>query len=117
MTFIQSFRYSGQSKFEDAENLLYEGAVELFKRNQISSGSDLSKLYIEVLGKREQRTPEELEKAFQRIVQLYKYIPRDSPDFDAFKAQSMRWATSNEHPSGHPRLHQLLAYNLWSSKR
>lgn len=98
--------------------MLFEGANELFKRNQISSGTDLSKLYIEILGKSDScRSAEKLEDAFQRVAILFRWIPKESPDFDAFKASSIRWAASQEYPSGHPRLHQLLAYNLWSSKR
>ena len=46
----------------EAEDLLYDGAVELFKKKQISSGTDLSKLYIEVLEKRDDRTEDEREK-------------------------------------------------------
>jgi hypothetical protein len=54
-------------KFAEAEDLLYDGAKKLFKHNQLGSGSDLSKLYIEVLSKRQKRSDEELEKTFQRI--------------------------------------------------
>jgi len=111
------FRYSAQSKLTEAENLLFEGATELFKHKQISSGTDLAKLYVEVLEKRTERTSEEREIAFQRLAKLFKEIPIDSPDIDAFKAQTVRWAATQEHPSGHPRFHQLIAYNLWSSKR
>jgi len=55
----------------DAEDLLYDGAMELFKKKQISSGTDLSKLYIEVLEKGDDRTEEEREKAFQRLANLF----------------------------------------------
>lgn len=111
------FRFSGQAKFEEAEDLLFDGADKLFKCKQISSGTDLSKLFIEVLGKRNQRTQDELEKAFKRIAILFNHIPRESPDFDAFKATSIRWSSNQEFPSGHPRLHQYLAHNLWNLKR
>lgn len=92
--------------------------MELFKRHQISSGTDLSKLYVEVLSQSDSvRTSDQLEIVFQRVAELFRLIPKSSPDFDAFKATSIRWAASQEYPSGHPRLHQLLAYNLWSCKR
>ena len=61
-TWISFSRYSAQSKLSEAEDLLYDGAVELFKKKQISSGTDLSKLYIEVLEKRDDRTEDEREK-------------------------------------------------------
>ena len=60
-------RFSSQSKFKEAEDLLYDGATELFKSKQISSGTDLSKLYIEVLEKRNERSDDEYEEAFKRI--------------------------------------------------
>ena len=61
------YRFSSQSKFQDAEDLLYDGANELFKYKQMGSGTDLSKLFIEVLGKRDVRTDSEKETAFKRI--------------------------------------------------
>jgi len=111
------FRFSSQSKFQDAEDLLYDGANELFKYKQMGSGTDLSKLFIEVLGKRDVRTDSEKETAFKRIAVLFTHIPRDSPDLDAFKANAIRWSSNQENPSGHPRLHQLMAYDLWNLKR
>jgi hypothetical protein len=54
--------YSAQSKLSEAEDLLYDGAVELFNKKQISSGTEMSKLYIEVLEKRDDRTEDEREK-------------------------------------------------------
>jgi len=109
--------YFSQSKFQDAEDLLYDGANELFKYKQMGSGTDLSKLFIEVLGKRDVRTDSEKETAFKRIAVLFTHIPRDSPDLDAFKANAIRWSSNQENPSGHPRLHQLMAYDLWNLKR
>ena len=52
----------------EAEDLLYDGAVELFNKKQTSSGTDLSKLYIEVLEKRDERTEDEREKV--RVIKL-----------------------------------------------
>ena len=111
------FRYSAQSKFADAEDLLFDGAMKLFTHKQIGSGTDLAKLFVEVLEKTNERTSAELEKSYQRLAKLFREIPIDSPDIDTFKATTIRWAATQEHPAGHPRLHQLMAYNLWSSKR
>ena len=70
------FRYSAQSKLSEAEDLLYDGAGELFKKKQISSGTDLSKLYIEVLEKRDDRTEDEREKVhiFQHNIDKYNVV-------------------------------------------
>ena len=54
---------------------------------------------------------------FLFFCRLFNYIPRESPDFDVFKACSIRWSSNQQYPSGHPRLHQLLAHNLWNLKR
>jgi len=48
---------------------------------------------------------------------LYGNIPRENVDVDVIKATAIRWASTHEYPNGHPRLHQLLAHNLWSLKR
>ena len=73
--------------------------------------------FIEVLGKTSDRTSENFEKAFQRVAKLFGKIPRESAYFDNFKSQAIQWSSTENHSSGHPRLHQLIAYNLWSSKR
>jgi len=45
-------------------------------------------------------------------------FPVSSPDREQFKADALQWsAQSGQHPKGHPRLHQLLAYALWTKKR
>ena len=56
--------------------MLYDGAVELFKKKQISSGTDLSKLYIEVLEKRDDRTEDEREKVhiFQHNIVIHQEL-------------------------------------------
>ena len=118
MLFSQYFyRFSSQAKFSEAEDLLYEGSLNLFKHNQISSATDLALTYIEVLGKTNQRTKESHEKSYQRLAKLFEKIPRDSPYFDNFKSQAIQWSSTDQYSSGHPRLHQLIAHNLWSSKR
>lgn len=114
------FRYVGQQKFAQVEDLLYEGAVQLFNHKQTASGADLAKLYVQVLEKREDRDKHVLEEAFQRVARLYSFIPIDSPDKDAFMSHAMKWSSQvgKETTSpGHPRLHQLLAYALWTIRR
>ena len=116
----QCFRFSSQAKFGEAEDLLYDGSLELFKHNQVSSGTDLAILFIEVLGKSEttsERSSESFEKSFQRVAKLFDKFPRDSPYYDNFKSQAIQWSSSETYRSGHPRLHQLIAHNFWTSKR
>lgn len=42
-------RLLGQKKYGELEPMLYQGAITLFEANEIGSGTDLSKLYIQVL--------------------------------------------------------------------
>lgn len=111
------FRYSSQEKYSELEDLLYEGAVKFFTLNQNESGIDLSKLYLEILVKGG-KSPDET--SLQRISKLYMFFPWSSPDRESFKNDSVRWSSGGsggQHQKGHPRLHQLLAYALWSAKR
>lgn len=114
------FRFSSQAKFGEAEDLLYEGSLELFKHKQVSSGTDLAILFIEVLVKSEstnERSSESFEKSFQRVAKIFDKFPRDSPYYDNFKSQAIQWSSSETYRNGHPRLHQLIAHNFWTSKR
>jgi hypothetical protein len=45
-------------------------------------------------------------------------FPVSSPDRDQFKSDIIHWSSqAGQHPKGHPRLNQLLAYALWTAKR
>ena len=48
---------------------------------------------------------------------LYLLVPLSSPDRDGLLSSSISWSKSSVHPMGHPRLHQMLAYNLWNAQR
>ena len=109
------YRYSAQSKWTELETMLYDGAVTLFSHDQGGSGADLAKLYLEILEKSEIRPTEEIMKKIGRIYQL---TPSHLPDKENFKALALKWSLiDKQHPNGHPRLHQLFAYELWRSKR
>ena len=109
------YRYSAQNKWLELENMLYDGAVKLFNHNQGGSGADLSKLYLEILEKAEFKPTEEIMK---RVGKLYQLTPSNLPDKDNFKAQALKWSLiDKQNPNGHPRLHQLFAYELWRSKK
>ena len=47
------FRYTGQRKFEECLNLLYDGAIKLIAKKQETSGADLGLLLVDTLEKRE----------------------------------------------------------------
>ena len=109
------YRYSAQNKWTELENMLYEGAVKLFNYDQGGSGADLSKLYLEILEKAEMKPTEEIMK---NVGRLYQLTPSNLPDKDNFKALALKWSLiDKQHPNGHPRLHQLFAYELWRSKK
>ena len=57
-------RYIGQRKYEELERMLYDGAVLLFSHDEVASGTDLAKLYIDTLNEAE-ASPEEIH--FTRI--------------------------------------------------
>ena len=57
-------RYIGQKKYEELQSMLYDGAVLLFTHEEVASGTDLAKLYIDTLNEAE-AVPEEIH--FTRI--------------------------------------------------
>ena len=57
--FVILYRYIGQKKYEELQGMLFDGAVLLFSHQQVASGTDLAKLYIDTLNEAES-SPEEI---------------------------------------------------------
>lgn len=109
------FRYVGQHKYQELETMLYDGAILLFSHNQVESGLDLAKLYVETLKEGEFK-PEDSK--FVKICRLYDEIPCDNVDKASFLSTCLRWSSYNPGTSvGHPRLHQHIAYLLWKQRK
>jgi len=109
------FRYMGQKKYIDLETMLYDGAILLFSHKQVESGLDLAKLYVETLKEGEFK-PEDPK--FQKISRLYDEIPCDNVDKSAFLTSCLKWSTiETGSVTGHPRLHQFIAYSLWRKRK
>jgi len=108
------FRYLGQKKYAELESMLYDGAVLLFSKNEIASGIDLAKLYVDTLKEGEQE-PEDIH--FQRISKMYGLIPRDNVDKPVYLSACLKWSNESGSVVGHPRMHQHLAYALWDEKQ
>jgi len=107
------FRYLGQKKYTELQTMLFEGAVLLFSHDEVASGTDLAKLYIDTLN---DEGADPLEIHFVRISKLYQLIPCDNIDKPMYLSTSLKWS-SNGSAHGHPRLHQHIAYGLWQSKK
>ena len=50
---IMLSRYIGQKKYTELQGMLYDGALLLFSHDEIASGTDLAKLYIDTLNEAE----------------------------------------------------------------
>jgi len=107
------FRYIGQKKYTELQGMLYDGALLLFSHDEIASGTDLAKLYIDTLNEAE-AGPDEIH--FVRISKLYQLIPCDNIDKPHYLTSSLKWSGSGS-PVGHPRLHQHIAYGLWQMRK
>jgi len=107
------FRYLGQKKYTDLEGLLYDGAVLLFEHEQVESGIDLAKLYIENL-KEGEFEPKDVQ--FKKISRLHELIPGNNVDKQPFLVSGLRWSGAGA-TVGHPRLHQYIAYSYWQLKK
>jgi len=116
------YRYTAQKKYGEIESMLYDGAMKLFAKDQGGSGADLSKLYLDNLVSMQSESASsdqegKEEERMQRVVKLYTSIPASLPDKDNFLGQAVKWSSDKHNPSGHPRLHQLLAYEFWKLKK
>eukprot|EP00092_Neocalanus_flemingeri_P007572 GFUD01008172.1.p1 GENE.GFUD01008172.1~~GFUD01008172.1.p1 ORF type:complete len:337 (-),score=90.00 GFUD01008172.1:184-1194(-) len=109
------FRYLGQKKYGELETMLFDGAVLLFSHDEVGSGTDLAKLYVDTLNQSE-AGPEEIH--FLRISKLYQLIPCDNVDKPVYLSTCLKWSNKDTGSSvGHPRLHQHIAYGLWQNKQ
>jgi len=108
------FRYVGQKKYGELEGMLFDGAVLLFSHQEIASGVDLAKLFVETLTQGE-AGPEETR--FQRLSKLYQLIPCDNIEKPVYLSTCLKWSSKDNSMVGHPRLHQHLAYVLWQNKQ
>ncbi|XP_040576412.1 Golgi to ER traffic protein 4 homolog A [Lepeophtheirus salmonis] len=111
---IINFRLLSGKKYVECEEILFEGANKLFEEQQMSSGVDLSKLYMQIL---QEGDIDPQERIFVRVSTLYKSIPSESPDKNTFLSLAIQWSANEGYPNGHQRLHQLFAHSLWSIKR
>ena len=118
-------------KYTELQEMLYDGSLLLFSHDEIASGTDLAKLYIDTLNEAE-AGPQELH--FVRIskyrrreilsesvlklfsVRLYQLIPCDNIDKPHYLTSGLKWS-SNGSSVGHPRLHQHIAYGLWQMRK
>lgn len=112
------FRYLNQNKYTDVLELLYDGATLFLKHNQLTSGSDLAYLLVDVLVKSGAGVTEE---NIEMLGQLYSLMEAESVERSSFLNAAIRWSTQqNNHGEsyirGHPRLHQLIALALWKEK-
>merc|ERR1719347_1595576 len=95
--------------------MLYDGALLLFSHDEVASGTDLAKLYVDTLNQAE-ADPEEIH--FVRISKLYQLMPCDNVDKPVYLTTCLKWSNKDAGSHvGHPRLHQHIAYGLWQSKK
>merc|ERR1719228_558011 len=84
--------------------MLFDGAVLLFSHDEVASGTDLAKLYVDTLNQAE-ADPEEIH--FLRISKLYQLIPCDNVDKPVYLSTCLKWSNKeNGSPIGHPRYDQ-----------
>lgn len=112
-----SYRYLGQEKYQDLLKLLYDGSILLFEHQQHASGTDLAKLYVEVLQKAKLKVQKD---TINNLADMMSKIPSSSPDRQTFLMSALNWSQSENPESkkfeGHPQLHQRVANIYWKGK-
>ncbi|KAK3579538.1 hypothetical protein CHS0354_028370 [Potamilus streckersoni] len=110
-----SFRYSGQKKYTEAIDLLYNGARTLLQHNQHSSGADLAMLVIEVLNAAKYTVTED---TTDKVVSLLRYMDPNAPERLPYLNAAIRWTmkVDNHFSAGHPDLHKKCGMLFWQEK-
>lgn len=78
------FRYLSQKRFGDCLDLLYKGAMKFLKKEQYSSGADLSMLVVDTLEKAGTSIANDTELWIQRLGILLSMIDVDVVEREAF---------------------------------
>ncbi|XP_049949715.1 Golgi to ER traffic protein 4 homolog [Schistocerca serialis cubense] len=109
------FRYLAQKKYEELLQLIHEGATWLLTNDQLTSGADLSILFVDVLQKSENAPSDDY---FKKLSRLFEMIGPEIPERETFLSNALQWSTKGlkEHRNGHPNLHQYIAQVYWKEK-
>lgn len=105
------FRYSKQDKFLELSDLLFEGAEKLLAAKQFQSGSDLSLLVIETVGKCK-FDERQFEKWITSIASLIERIESNVVERETIIVRAVKWSCegNKQNPNqGHPLIHKLIA--------
>jgi len=107
------FRYLNQKRYNELLELLYDGALELLRHKQNSSGADLSILFVDTLVKAEANVSNQILEKLARLFELI--LPDGGPERSIFLSSALKWSSreSQEFRFGHPKLHKQIALILW----
>ncbi|XP_031554158.1 Golgi to ER traffic protein 4 homolog [Actinia tenebrosa] len=110
------FRYTSQKKYNDAAELLHNGACLFLKHKQVGSGNDLALLMLECFKNSKQQADKT---SLQKILSIFKlYDPEDFQDRQEFLQRALNW-TKEVDPSqkyGNTDLHHECAKIYWQEK-
>ncbi|KAK3754427.1 hypothetical protein QZH41_009211, partial [Actinostola sp. cb2023] len=108
--------YISQNKFNDAIELLHNGACLFLKHNQLGSGNDLAMLMLDCFAESKQVVHND---NVQKIISIFKlYSSMDISDRQEFAMKALSW-TKQADPSqkyGSTDLHHVFAKTYWLEK-
>ncbi|RWS12009.1 Golgi to ER traffic protein 4-like protein [Dinothrombium tinctorium] len=112
------FRYSNSKRFEELQELLYEGADRFLSRGQFNSGADLASLYLDAVNadanmKLRLSDDKCCVQLSQRIADLMHKIPSKSSERVSFMMSALK-LRSDVFPL--PLIHYQFALILWREK-
>lgn len=109
------FRYISQKSYDEAIEIVHNGACLFLKHRQEGSGNDLALLMLECF--RTAKVPVG-DDTLGKIKSLFELFEPGSLDRHEFVKEAIKW-TSEADPSlkyGHPELHLLCAHIFWKEK-
>jgi hypothetical protein len=98
-------RYTKQSKWDEATNILFSGAQSLLQAGQGGSGGDLCIFLLDVYNKGEVK-PDASSKG--KLLSLLRAFPKDEPTRKKFVNEMIAWSSKfGEYPAGDPEIHHV----------
>ncbi|PSN71030.1 DUF410-domain-containing protein [Corynespora cassiicola Philippines] len=98
-------RYTKQSNWDAATDILYSGAQSLLQAGQGGSGGDLCILLLDVYNKGEVK-PDAGSKG--KLLSLLRAFPKDEPTRKKFVNEMVAWSSKyGEYPAGDPEIHHV----------
>lgn len=107
-----SNRYINSKQYDEAINLVYEGALILLKNKEYASGSDLIMVLIDIY----QEASKPIDTQYKgKLIELINYLPNQETSLVDLSKKCINWSKSDTNKFGDHDLHELFGIKFLNS--